>query len=459
MDDVAPLEWNRMQSSACQNDYYNKLSQLEQEAIDSWVQRRSSLIQIKSQSIITQRLENEPGMSWKHSRFIKLYVRALVTKGDNSRKRNEIEDCNQGMLTLWDPSEDQLNMLLEGNVLHFQNLAVKEKKVDNLLQLSIRGKANMDMVLPAPSPETLCISGYRKRKDHSLVQVHIESRKLNASSIQSPEYDLVGYLLKTREVIIGVTTRYLIYLIDQSGLVLRIERDAFSEKENELIHWKNNTHEYGRGLILHLFDIRIRPFDPLQGCAVGIWTKHSSCQEVKSNQKGLRVKDWSECSEGRKVCDFILNRMNVHIPANGKLPKQFAIIIGKLLGIRCFPELDDLEGKQIVNVDIGNGSAIELCSSLDLLTKVITMMQTPVDFDCSEKKDMRIHQDFTMKSVNESLNKAYDKDTFFHLLVDVTQDAGTVTQIKQIQNEHLITLQINMRPFGTSRKPNRKRKA
>lgn len=456
MDEVAPLEWNRMQSATCQNEYYSKLSQIEQAAVDSWVHRRSSLIQLKSQRIIYQRLETETGMSWNSSRFIKINVRALVRRGDNSDSSVTVKDGNEAILTLWDPSEEQLSLLQEGAVLHFQNVAVKEKKIDNLLQLSIRGKAKMEVILPPPPLESLYLSGYRKREHHTLVQAHLESRRLTASSIQSPECDVIGYLLKVTKISLDDNTRFLIYMTDQTGLVLRIERDSFDCKENELIHWGKNSHELGQGLILYLFDIRIRPYDPFQGCAVGIWTKSSSCQKVKSDPNHIKLKDWTESSDGKEVCDLNIDRMNLHFPASGKLPKQYAIIIGKIMNVRRgggkdVMEIMDIESSELlINVDVGTGHAMELILPNELLSQVLMICQVETRSNNTNQRKSGNQADGILEIMNEHLTRAasgyHHKDAFLHFLVHITQGIGKVTQIKSIQNEHLIKLHTHFRP-------------
>ena len=436
-----------MQSATCQNDYCNKLSQREQESVDSWVNRRSSLIQLKSQRIISQRLETEPGMSsWKSSRFIKINVRALVKRG-HSEPNVATKDGNEAMLTLWDPSEEQLSLLQEGRVVYFENVAVKEKEIDNLLQLSIRGKATMKEINPHPPLESLYLSGYRKREQHSLVRIHLESRRLSASSIVSPECDVIGYLLRVTKVPLGDNTRFFIYITDQTGLVLRIERDTFNDKDNELVHWEKHTHELGCGLLLHFLNIRIRPFDLFEGCAVGIWTNSSIYQKTMNNSHCCKLQNWSESSEeGKALCDVIIDRMNLYFPTSGKLPKEFAVIIGKVLNVQRIKgkneKMMDIKDDLLLAVDVGTGQAIEFLLPNELLSKVsMICQQRSGNHEKREGKSKKeVNGTTDMMNVTFMEGTPY-QDALLYFLVHVNQGIGKVTQVKPIHYESLIKFQ------------------
>ena len=58
------------------------------------------------------------------------------------------------------PQELKSTCWIIGRVVYFENVAVKEKEIDNLLQLSIRGKATMKEINPHPPLESLYLSGY-----------------------------------------------------------------------------------------------------------------------------------------------------------------------------------------------------------------------------------------------------------------------------------------------------------
>eukprot|EP00586_Coscinodiscus_wailesii_P000068 CAMPEP_0172480112 /NCGR_PEP_ID=MMETSP1066-20121228/5055_1 /TAXON_ID=671091 /ORGANISM="Coscinodiscus wailesii, Strain CCMP2513" /LENGTH=1175 /DNA_ID=CAMNT_0013241137 /DNA_START=62 /DNA_END=3586 /DNA_ORIENTATION=+ len=369
----APLQWKRMSSASSPFDYYEKLPQNEKRIVDLWKEKRYTLMQDLMQKTIDETLqENEQLETRESTPFIKLMVKTLQRdEGTHCGRINKIDNNVGAILTVWNVSEDQLSRLKEGNVLRIKNVAVKPSLRDEMLQLSANKKTRFQE-LPfktKPSPHTLQLSGYQPRCFASMIRAHIQSKKMTLSSQSSSllrgdnvDIDVIGVVLRlTTEKCHDKDDSILrrIYMTDESGLILRLEKRisaAAAAEESDCFGtagpWTAATAEKK---VYAIRDVRVSSFDQTNGCAVVLWTNSSSLYLKKdenrkgNNNSGVRnredsLKKWFSSKEGQLLCNTVLESFDAGVPIRGRhFPNNMIVMIGYICdvvieGERCLAE-------------------------------------------------------------------------------------------------------------------------
>jgi hypothetical protein len=125
------------------------------------------------------------------------------------------------LLTIWEPTEEQLNILKEGTAFEIQNLAVRETPYGGLLQMTASTRTPIESIdLDVSSQSHL---GYENRRFLGVFQIHALSHKLLANDFASktrwPDVDTVAVHVKSIEPS-DSARGYRIYVTDESQLML-----------------------------------------------------------------------------------------------------------------------------------------------------------------------------------------------------------------------------------------------
>ena len=283
VDEMAPDLWKSLVKSDCHGSFYDHLSKADKACIDQWKERRTCILYEKVRKELESQLENDESMFRESTPFI----RVLVTSFSPTT-----EICGGAILTLWNYNEDQLALFKEGNVVRVHNLSVRGSKHEGMLQLTAGSRT---LIEQSPRSSERIVLGYQPRCFTKIVLMHAMSLKLanrihTASSY--PEVDTVGVVLK----VVVEEHHYSIYLTDESGLVLRVDREGTlsdTDPLNSLLPNAEQNTEFP--LIMTYRDLRILPFNQLDACAMAFYTSSSSnC--TKPSPRVSRLQSWAKYS-------------------------------------------------------------------------------------------------------------------------------------------------------------------
>ena len=110
VDEVAPKIWQEMNASVSPCIFYSNLNPSKQKEIEEWKNKRNIMINGNIQKSVTKSLQSEVGMERKCTSFIRLNVRATTLTENERNKMSKTKRTNEAILTVWDPSEEQLEL-------------------------------------------------------------------------------------------------------------------------------------------------------------------------------------------------------------------------------------------------------------------------------------------------------------------------------------------------------------
>ncbi len=326
MDEEAPKVWQEMSKAVSPEIFYSNLDPTKQREIDKWQSRRTAMINDNVQRYFTKALQGEVGMQRKCSSFLRFQVRAL-TRGKKNSDESKAKSGNRAILTVWDPTEDQLDVLKEGAFVQVKNLGVSSSLKEGILQLSAYKRTTFERFDIDPQ-EALKLVGCSKRRFNALLQVNMKSKKLKSNSPECPELDCAGYLLKINEVELINKTRLLLYLTDATGLLLRIEHEGYNKSDSLVCGLKKIMHlDISKRYVLFR-DIRLFSYDYLEGCAVGIWTTSTVSYSKELRDRLLDTTFETISPPTKENCEFIIHKLDAGIPNTLRLPKTTSIAFG-----------------------------------------------------------------------------------------------------------------------------------
>ena len=315
-------------SSLEPNSFYTKLNRSEKDQVDNWNLKRNSLIQEKTQRSLLTIMRDDEQLTMKSTPFIRFLCRGAFAS------KNESHDNNETILTIWNPTEEQINLLREGCVVRGKNLGAKYAEGGLLpKQLIANSNSYFEESRPQPSVTNLVSMGYESRNYQSLMFLEAACRKNQSLILPAPEFDCAGCLLK----VVKCSSGLMIYLIDESNCILRIEREIDHEKGASLLNWERAMLNLQSGVCLFFNDIKILRFDKWEEVTVGVWTEFSSQQVSTSHPRGDQLKSWS-LFRGKTECIIASQKLSCGII--DLVPDENAIVIGRISSFKLF----DFEG-------------------------------------------------------------------------------------------------------------------
>ena len=248
-------------ASASPDELFQNFDDSESRVISNWKLKRATLIRQRVREEVEAELETDPTMVRRSTPFIRLKVISINCVASNRE---------EAVMTIWDPTEAQLNLLKEGQSFVVQNLAVGDAMKDGYLQLT----ANTRTAFEATCSNTPSIGGVQySRHCLSLFQVHALSRQLSRvdegeTSGRLPDIDIAGVLFK-QSADSKSTDGFNLYLTDESELLLRVQCDRLPSgigKQSKLI--RKGIIATALPLALGLCDLQLLPYDEVEDCAV-----------------------------------------------------------------------------------------------------------------------------------------------------------------------------------------------
>ncbi|KAL7578097.1 hypothetical protein ACA910_015029 [Epithemia clementina (nom. ined.)] len=273
IDDHAPSIWHKYWSSRDDFDLY-ALSCDDQKQIEAWSQKRLELLRAHVDQEMKCKLEEHDIVFVPSKPFQRFLVCTPDYLGGKEGNRSTTAD-----LTLWEPTEEQLEALKEGHVVTIRNVAVKESTFEARLQLVANTRTQITSTVGIGMS-----SIQSKMPDRiGLVKIHaLVKRKLT----QVLPFSLVAIVVETLVTAIG--THYI--LTDRSGLVLRLEsfEDAVLAPHHLLSSFP----------ILIFQNLTLVDYDAYSNCAVAEFSPDSSVRENKDDPGVVAMQRWLDTEEG-----------------------------------------------------------------------------------------------------------------------------------------------------------------
>lgn len=352
VEDQAPRIWKQMMVAPDVADFYENVDSENKRIIDSWREKRVALIQRLKQKSVDDTLRDEDFPVRASTPFVKVKVTAFQRFGTRG-KFQPLE--KMAMFTLWRVTDCQYNVLKEGSVIRMRDVIAKEKNHDGLVQLSSTTKTKF-FSLPYTSA-TDPLVGYMKRKFISIGRMYIKSKAGNQS--RSNEVDFMGCLVKTSCERSSSCTCVKAYFADESALLVRVERQF--ENHIEATQWKLLNKSQERE-VFAFNDVRVMPFDSIEGCPVVSWTK-SSIIGRNCLDRERSIKRWTTTEPATFA--QMKGLMDVGLFAKKSSPSHVSVVIGYISGVTYQSNTKDPE--KCVTFQIDDSVAIKhvLCSLAD----------------------------------------------------------------------------------------------
>lgn len=353
---MAPKLWQSLMTKASPRDFYDQLSQSDQIMIDKWKDKRDHLLRDMVQKEIEAQLEGDTALFRESTPFVRVFMKSYNSTNGDAEEFTE-GTCEGAMLTIWNPSELQLGLLWEGNVLRIRNVSMRSSKHEGLLQLTAGAKTQMEPVSFSSVP--LASIGYAKRSFTNLLRVRLIAKKLSAGMLPNspaPEVDTAGVLLRVLHKGSGcVEERETIYLTDETGMMLRVERDHFSEDDALASLSSSALQNVGNATTMAFRDLRVTHFDTAENCAVAVYAQTSSVATKAASGRISSLTTWANSPDGSVRLRRIAACVDVSIPMNQVSSTDTITAIGYIAGF----DIPDTHGANHshleIKVDCGMG--------------------------------------------------------------------------------------------------------
>jgi hypothetical protein len=348
VDERAPDIWHRLMKSRSTSDFYADLQESEKLAIDNWTQRRSVLLQDRMRQEIDARLEENDELLPPSTPFLRVRV-----KGFGARKFDgDGADCEEALLTIWNPSTEQLDAIKEGAVVRMKYVAVRDNKYEGRIQLSTNGRTAMSTIFDKlPQSEISKYTTYSARTFSRIFRIHVLSKQMLTASVpeHSPmEVDVCGIILNVEKR--PGCPGWLVYLVDDSGLILRVQSDLERHGHSSFLTPTRSTREnVERPPALVAFrDLMVLPFDSVEKCAVAQFKDTSSFHQRQEEGKLDDLSRWAVSNMGRRRLQKLVAFFNADIPIFDCPVTKPWIAVGYIAGFHVLPSQ-----QLVVRVDCG----------------------------------------------------------------------------------------------------------
>lgn len=293
------------------SEFFEGLNADDKVVVSNWREKRNTILRDRLQKEVEAELECDTSLTRKSTPFIRLLVQTQDV-ASQEEKPSKAAKCEEGLLTIWQPTEEQIGVLKAGALLELQNVAVRESKYDGLVQLTANSrtcvKALENNVVPTRRSSQLI-----KRWFQNLFRIHIHSHKLQGSADENSrlvDVDTVVVLLKAETLDSSADEKLILYVTDETKLILRIHCDVVP-CGLETSSWAHQCGKKGVMRILSFSNLRVLPFDLVENCAVARFCDASILSKAASNRLDL-LRNWAE-SGGKDTVDNVSHFMDARL--------------------------------------------------------------------------------------------------------------------------------------------------
>jgi len=253
--------------------------------IRRWKEKRNSLIHRRVREEVESELETETSLMRESTNFLRVKVHSTDPKSS----------CNESaMLTIWQPTEEQLGVLKEGTSVEVHNLAIRESTYDGISQLVANNRTIIEPFAFQASSLAEKI-GFRQRRFLNLFQVHTLSHGAANEKLgtkKNVNFDVAAVQIHVHQS--DSPDDFIFYLSDETNLTLRVHcRNPPSILKTLLLSERRSFPSYATR------DLFIRPFDQEQQCAVAEFRDMSSV--VLTNQRLENLSKWAVSSSQNEI--------------------------------------------------------------------------------------------------------------------------------------------------------------
>ncbi|MGK3756068.1 MAG: hypothetical protein ACI8RD_008378 [Bacillariaceae sp.] len=346
-------------------EIYETFDNQEKNIISKWREQRNALVHRRVQQEVEAELETETSLIRESKNFQRVRVYSIDPK----------TSCRESaLLTIWQPTEEQLGFLKEGTAVEIHNMALRDATYDGSLQLI----ANSRTVIESFTFQATSLIekiGFRKRRFLNIFQVHKLSHEATNDRVnrKQSDFDVAAVQIHVVEPSHS-SDAFSFYVTDETNLILRIHCKKPPLVLKALLLGEKLFSPYA------MRDLVICPFDQEQQCAVAEFRDMSSV--VMSNEHIERLKSWTSSSSQKD-----LSQIAAYLRAGLPLWEQDSdqkVSLGYIMGLRT-----ESKDKIYIEVDCcGHG-----CYEWKLPARVLQQMISTISADdlqvslCPEQED------------------------------------------------------------------------
>lgn len=330
MDSSAPDLWFDFCKHKDPEEFYGQLDSNERTLIDAWIERRSFLLRARLQQEIDSRLDELEDDFSQNTPFVRVLVRSVNYWSD------AIDTSEEGLLTVWHPTDEQLELLEEGHVIQVKNLGVGNACYDGRIQFNGNGRTLM-------SVSSVRNDLYKECGRHaSVARIHLLSRRLLESTTlgkRSFDVDLFALILKATKN--PNKSGWIIYTTDISGLLLRVECHLERDVPACLQPLANSARENLTLCTVVFFrHVRVLPFDDTSGCAVVQFQKTSTVTRTAASDanQGMALNKWVNSSRGGPRIGRLAARLDANLLCHADLRAGTTVAVGVMRRLILLPD-------------------------------------------------------------------------------------------------------------------------
>jgi hypothetical protein len=312
VDELAPELWKSLIKSMSPSEFFEGLNADDMVVVSNWREKRSMILRDRLQKEVEAELECDTSLIRKSTPFIRLLVQTQAVASQDE-KPSKVTKCEDALLTIWQPTEDQIGVLKEGATLQLQHVAVRESKYDGLVQLTANGRTYLEALESNVVPTRRLFSQSSQQWFQNLFRIHIHSHKLQGlvgEKSRLVDVDTVVVLLKVETLDSSADESLILHVTDETKLILRIHCDIVPTGL-ETSSWEHQCGKEGVMRILSFTNLRVLPFDLVENCAVARFCDTSILSKAASNRLDL-LRNWAE-SGGQDTVDNVSHFMGARL--------------------------------------------------------------------------------------------------------------------------------------------------
>lgn len=343
VDEGAPEIWHRMIKEGSSSEFFEELDDESKSAIQHWNTKRAALLRDRMQQEMAAKLEEYDFVSDPSVPFVKVLMKS-DTALDDPR-------CEEAMLTVWNPSSEQLDTLRDGALLRLKNLDTKGTRFDGQIQLT--GNSSTSIALVRDDDRQMPAA----RNYTSIFRLQLASKRLNGG--EESQEQRIPQVVILMGVVFKVSRRtdgrpgWFVYLTDESNIRLRLETDTTRNDFGSFLasmQSHSHTENEERYRLVALRGLLLAPFDCSDNCAVVRYIGNSRLEENPLCHRAERLNRWMESDAGRKRLQKLALYTDLGIDETIRFsPEMLFDVVGYIAGFRV------LRGKPqlLIQVDCG----------------------------------------------------------------------------------------------------------
>ena len=342
LDMQAPEIWRRFMEHASPSDFFDSLESDDKDTIRRWQEKRAPLLRNRVEQEIAAKLEETQDDFASSTPFIRVLVSSSTLK-----ERTGLADelvSEEAVLTVWNPSEEQVETLKNGCILRLKNVVVRDNRFDGRLQLSGNSRTRIAPLQSLPSRRVS--KQPSAREVTTIFRIHRISKKaLHGKKIYQGYTNVVGIVIKTERS--ESQSMWAIILSDKSGLCLRVQGTVDRVDFDRIFTLPTFTHGGSNAVLVVGFEgLCLLPFDTASGCAVAEFSNKSQVTFVKPSSE-CSLGEWASTGRGKRRLASLALSLTTNLPQT----RSTLVAIGFIVGFRVLSSQ-----KLFVEVDCGNRS-------------------------------------------------------------------------------------------------------